>query len=290
MNLRDLQYLVSVADLNHFGKAALACNVSQPTLSMQLKKLEETLDVTLFERTNKHVMITPIGTKIVQRARSVLQETQAMRDIAKTAQDAYGGDFKLGAFPTLAPYYLPLITDHISKKLPALKLWLVEEKTEILLEKLHTGMLDAALIALPITDHDLDHVTLFEDPFYLAVAHAHPLAKQDNIRIEHLAKERVLLLEDGHCLRHQALEVCSLIGMSEHQDFRATSMETLRQMVASGVGITFIPRLAMRAHDGITYIPFEKPALSRTIGLVWRKTSARKTCIKALVELMIKKE
>ncbi len=283
MNLRDLQYLAAVADHRHFGKAARACNTSQPTLSMQLKKLEETLGVQLFERTNKHVMVTPVGEEIVQRARRILHESGEIKAVAKTAQDPYAGNFRLGAFPTLAPYFLPLAVPAIRKKLPKLKLLLIEEKTKSLLERIIAGPLDAALLALPIDEDELETMPLFDDSFLLAVPPNHPLAKRKSIRQSDIAHEQLLLLEDGHCLRAQALEVCSMTGATENQEFRATSLETLRHMVASGVGITLIPKMAMQKSDGIVYIPFAKPAPSRSIGLVWRKTSARKPCIDALV-------
>lgn len=286
MNLRDLQYLAAVADHRHFGRAAEQCHVSQPTLSMQLKKLEDYLGVQLFERSNKHVMPTPIGEQIAARARLITQAAQEMRDLAKTAQDPYAGDFRLGAFPTLAPYFLPQAAPQIAEALPNLKLWLVEEKTESLLSKLAAGTLDAALIALPFDADGLDSAPLFHDPFFLAVPLSHPFAKRKHITQSELKTQPLLLLEDGHCLRSQALEICSLIGASEHQDFRATSLETLRQMVASGMGVTLIPKLAMRDHDGIAYIPFAKPVPARTIGLAWRKTTARRPCIDKIVNLL----
>ena len=285
MNLRDLQYLAVAADLKHFGKAAVACHTSQPTLSMQLKKLEDTLGVQLFERSNKQVMVTPIGEDIAQRARRILREAEGIKEIAKMAQDPYAGEFRLGAFPTLAPYFLPQAVPAIGKKLPKLKLLLVEEKTEMLLERVRAGTLDAALLALPINDDGLETAALFDDPFLLAVPLNHPLAKNKTIRQSDIAGERLLLLEDGHCLRAQTLEVCHMTGAGE-QEFRATSLETLRHMVAAGSGITLIPKLAMRKGDGIAYIPFAKPAPSRTIGLIWRKSSTRKTCIEMLVKVL----
>ena len=286
MNLRDLQYLTAVADHEHFGKAARACNTSQPTLSMQLKKLEETLGVQLFERTNRQVMITPVGEEIAQRARRILREAEEIKAVAKTAQDPYAGEFRLGAFPTLAPYFLPQAVPAIRKKLPKLKLLLIEEKTESLVERLRAGTLDAALLALPVHEDALETMHLFDDAFLLAVPRGHPLAKRNTIRQSDIADERLLLLEDGHCLRAQALEVCSMTGASENQEFRATSLETLRYMVASGVGITLIPEMAMKKGDGIAYIPFARPAPSRSIGLAWRKSSARLLCIKTLAESM----
>lgn len=286
MNLRDLQYLVAVAEHRHFGKAADQCHTSQPTLSMQLKKLEETLGVQLFERTSKKVMITPIGETITAKARHILQESRDIRELAKAAQDPFAGEFRLGAFPTLAPYFLPIAVPAIHKSLPKLKLLLVEEKTPLLLERLKAGTLDAAFLALPIEEDGLETLPLFEDPFLLAVSPKHALAKRKHVSQRDLKGEQLLLLEDGHCLRSQALEVCSLIGSSEHQDFRATSLETLRQMVAAGVGITLMPQLAIGKDTSVRYIPFDGLAPSRTIGLVWRETSARSICIDAIKNII----
>lgn len=288
MNLRDLQYLVAVADAGHFGKAASKCNISQPTLSMQLKKLEEYLGVTLFERTNKQVMITAVGKRIADEARAVLQGAEGIRAIARNAQSPFAGDFRLGAFPTLAPYFLPHAIPAISKALPELRLLLVEDKTADLLRALEAGTLDAALIALPVDAKGLTSQPLFDDPFLLAVPRNHALANRKRVTPEDLQGYPLLLLEDGHCLRDQALEVCSLMGGREQDEFRATSLETLRQMVVAGVGITLIPKLAQREGDGLIYIPFAAPAPLRTIGLVSRKTSARMECVDALASLMKK--
>lgn len=286
MNLRDLQYLVAVADRQHFGKAAEACHTSQPTLSMQIKKLEGQLGVQLFERSNKKVMITPIGELIAAKARRILQDSKDIQDTARAAQDPYAGEFRLGAFPTLAPYFLPQATRAIHKALPKLTLLLVEERTPLLLERLQAGTLDAALLALPVAEDGLRTLPLFDDPFMLAVSPRHALATRARLRQGDLKGEQLLLLEDGHCLRSQALEICSLIGAMQQQEFRATSLETLRQMVAMGVGITLIPKLAMRKNDGIAYVPFCAPAPARTIGLVWRTHAGRQPCIQAISELM----
>lgn len=286
MNIKDLQYLVAVADLKHFGRAAQACNISQPTLSMQLKKLEEYLGVALFERTNKRVFVTQAGQQIVARARHVLQGVKEIRELAKAASSPFAGEFRLGAFPTLAPYFLPQVVPAIHTELPELKLLLVEEKTATLLEQLKNGTLDAALIALPLHDDMLESAKITEDPFLLAVSQSHRLAGRKTVTAADIRSEQLLLLEDGHCLREQALEVCSIMGLGEQQEFRATSLETLRQMVVAGVGITLIPQMARREGDGLVYIPFAGSIPSRTIGLVWRKTSARKTCIEALAGII----
>ncbi len=280
MNLRDLKYLVAVADCKNFSKAAKTCFVSQPALSMQLQKLEDSLGVKLLERNNKRVMVTEVGRDIVERARKILREAEEIEEVAATYHDPFVGKFRLGAFPTLAPYLLPEIVPIITQKYPKLKMFLIEDKTDILINQLKSGQIDAAFLALPIDDDSLEYTQLFKDRFFLAVSYSHHLANQDSINNSDLKNESLLLLEDGHCLREHALDVCSLTGMSEKQDFRATSLETLRQMVASDVGITLIPELAKKDNDGIVYIPFAKNEPSRTICLVWRKTSARKnTCL-----------
>lgn len=288
MNLKDLHYLVAVADTRHFGQAAELCHISQPTLSMQIKKLEEHLGVTLFERTNKQVMTTQVGESIILRARSILREAKEIRDIGRMTQSPFAGEFRLGAFPTIAPYFLPDVIPAVIQQLPDLKLLLKEEKTSVLLESLGQGELDAAVIALPVTQEGLESTILFDDPFLLAVPKGHLLGGRSAVTRQDMMGEELLLLEEGHCLREHALEVCSLIGVPERKDFRATSLETLRQMVRAGVGITLMPRIAMR-DDGLVYIPFKGHAPTRRIGLVWRKTSVRKQCIELLAQLMVKK-
>ncbi len=283
MNLRDLQYLIAVADLRSFNKAAEKCCVSQPALSNQIRKLEETLGVLLFERTNKRVMTTETGEQIVAAARRVLREVDNLHEIANSAQDPLAGRFRLGAFPTLSAYIFPALVPAITAAMPRLKWILIEEKTQVLLEKLHRGELDAALLALPVHDEKLATQALFDDEFLLAVPPGHPLASKTHISQDDLQGHRLLLLEEGHCLRDQALSVCHLAGAEEEQDFRATSLETLRQMVKAGTGITFMPRMAIQpGEQGICYIPFAAPAPRRTIGLVWRKTSARQSAIREL--------
>lgn len=276
MNLRDLQYFVAVAEHGHIGKAAEACHVSQPTLSMQLKKLEEYLGVTLFERTNKQVMITPVGEALLARAQRIGREAAELREAARAAQDPLSGVVRLGLFPTLAPYLLPHIMPAMHTALPKIHWMLVEEKSNVLLEKLHKGELDAAMLALPVVGGEgLDSVALFEEPLRLAVPPSHRLATRDAVTLEDIKGEPLMLLEEGHCLRAQALDVCHLLQISEYTEFQATSLETLRHMVAAGEGITLMPRMAMRAQDGIVYLMLEQDSICRSIGLVWRKSSAR---------------
>jgi len=285
MNLRDLHYIVALADLQNFGQAAERCFVSQPTLSMQIKKLEETLGVQLFERNNKKVIITEAGLAIVASARRILEESQKIRQIAATTQDPLAGNLRLGAFPTLAPYLFPRLVPSIKQQLPNIRLILIEEKTEQLLSQLAKGDLDMALLALPIDDDLFASEALFEDEFWLAVAHEHPLARKSKVEQSDLHGQSLLLLDEGHCLRGHALQVCQINGAHEQQDLRATSLETLRQMVCAGTGITFIPKIALRPDPHIRYIAFDSPP-KRTIGLVWRKTSARTQLIDALRQLI----
>ena len=276
MNLRDLKYIVAVADLKSFVHAAERCFVSQPTLSMQVKKLEETLGVKIFERNNKRVLITEVGARIISTARRALQEISLIEELSKSAQNPLSGRFKLGAFPTLASYVLPALVPQIKKQLPDIRLILVEEKTNTLIQQLKNGELDAALLAAPIKGDYLCAEHLFDDPFKLAVSSQHPLAKQTLVSPEDLVGEPLLLLDEGHCLRDQALQFCQINGPAEEQDVRATSLETLRQMVRANTGITLIPEIAVQRNDkDICYIPFTEPQPKRSIFLVWRKTSPR---------------
>lgn len=286
MNIRDMQYLVAVAEHLHFGQAAEACNVSQPTLSMQLKKLEEFLDVRLFERSNKQVMLTPVGKEILAHARALLSEGEQIKSIARAAKDPLAGEVRLGVFPTLAPYLLPHIMPVIRRKFPKLSLLLVEEKTPILLDQLEHGALEATLLALPVHKHALHIKELFKETFYLAVPTTHPLAAKKSVTYADLANQEMLLLDEGHCLRDQALEVCQTIGIGEAKAFRATSLETLRHMVAAGDAVTLMPELAASPQKGITYVPFAKPVPSRTIGLCWRARGSRSALYQSLGDVI----
>lgn len=287
MNIRDLHYFLAVHDLQHYGKAASVSCVSQPALSMQLKKLEDELGVQLFERTNKRVMTTPVGHQIAEIARNIVMNVDTIKQVAKTAHCPYSGTFKIGAFPTLAPYLFPKIVPRIKRQFPDLTLLLIEEKTQNLISNLTTGKLDAALVALPISGSGLDERLLFSDPFYLAVPNNHRFTKLKSISQKRIANETLWLLDEGHCLREQALSFCSTIQAKENNSFRASSLETLRQMIASGVGITLIPKIAMRKNDGICYIPFSAPAPSRDIGIVWRKNSYRAACIAGIADVIV---
>jgi len=289
MNLRAVHYLVTLADLRHFSKAAEVCHVSQPTLSTQIRKLEDELDVQLVERSPRRVMLTEVGEEIVERARAMLSEADAIRAIARRSKDPHSGTVRIGIFPTLAPYFLPHVVPEIRRRFPRLTLRLYEEKTEDVIEMLRQGRLDAGLLALPIEAEQLTTRALFEEPFMLAVPESHALSSKATITLEDLEQEELLLLEDGHCLREQALEVCHLAGAHEKLDFHATSMETLRQMVAAGTGITLMPVMAVKppvAHtDNLVTRPFSQPGPKRTIGLVWRKSTALGPFLEELAEI-----
>ncbi|MBN8262617.1 MAG: DNA-binding transcriptional regulator OxyR [Xanthomonadales bacterium] len=278
MNLRDLKYLVALADLRHFGKAADACFVSQPTLSTQIRKLEDELGVVLVERAPRKVMLTAAGLDVVQRARRIVADVEQMREAARRSRDPESGTLRLGVFPTLGPYLLPHVVPTLRARFPQLELLLIEEKSDELLQRLREGKLDAALLALPLHDDQLHAEFLFEEPFVLAAPQQHPLARRSTLDAAELSDETLLLLEDGHCLRDQALDVCRLSGAREKSGFRATSLETLRQMVAAGVGVTLLPALSV--HEpiaqpaNIRLVPFRGTAPSRRIALVWRKSSA----------------
>jgi LysR family hydrogen peroxide-inducible transcriptional activator len=287
MNIRDLRYFLAVAELSHFRQAAEQCCVSQPTLSGQIKKLEEELGVTLLERTNRRVMLTDSGEQIARSARRILREVEAIQDIARSSLDPLSGRFRLGAFPTLSTYVFPDLVTRVRQSLPDLRLILIEEKTAVLVERLRHGDIDAALLALPVDDDFLLSEPLFDDEFSLAVPVGHELADLESIDQAALKNYRLLLLEEGHCLRDQALDVCKLNGIAEEQDFRATGLETLRQMVKASTGITLMPNIAIQENEAaIQYVPFTPPAPFRTIGLVWRKTTARQEVIDKLIEYL----
>ncbi|HKQ16591.1 MAG TPA: LysR substrate-binding domain-containing protein [Steroidobacteraceae bacterium] len=288
MNLRDLRYFVALAETRHFGKAAERSYVSQPTLSAQIKKLETYLGVQLIERQPRKVALTETGVKILPIARRIVQESDEIVSLARNEHDPLSGKLKVGLIPTIGPYLLPLITRKLRKQLPRLKLMLYEHQTQPLLEKLRAGDIDLGILALPVPLDGLEARSLYDENFTLAVPTNSPLAKRAHVKIDDLTGETLLLLEDGHCLRDQALDVCSRIDVKESEDYRATSLETLRQMVAAGLGITLLPELATRgpfgSGHGLTVKEFSRPVPSRTVGAVWRKSTARTDAIKAVCD------
>jgi|SRR5690625_502602 len=291
MNLRDLRYLVAVAEHRHFGRAAEACYVSQPTLSTQIKKLEGFLGVQLIERTHRQIMLTPAGREVVARARNILTEVDDMVELCRAAHNPLGGELRLGLIPTFGSYFLPHLVPVWRESLPALRPLLYEDQTARLLERLRQGDLDAAMMAAPVEGQDLMHELLFDEPFVLALPADHPLTEKTAVDLNDLKDCQVLLLDEGHCLRDQALDICKMVGAAREEAFRATSLETLRQMVAAGAGMTLLPVLAAIANtgmpnsDAIVLRPFRDPPPTRQMTLYWRKGSARQEAIRKLGEI-----
>lgn len=282
MNLRDLEYFVKVAELQHFGKAAAACFVSQPTLSMQLRKLEEELNVMLFHRENKKIQITEAGTLLLPKALEMITAAKEIKSMAKTLQDPFALPIHLGVIPTISPYLMPHILLPLKNKLPKLKLILIEEKTQTLLTQLQNNDIDLALLALPIPHHFAEHI-FYEEPFMVAFPKGHAFTLKKAIKPEELAKENLLMLEEGHCLRDQALSFCKHFDPSQ-ETYRAASLETLCQMVALGHGITILPKLAAKNRTDLETRPFTPPIPNRKIGLIWKPNSPRIPLIKAFIE------
>lgn len=286
MNLRDLQYLVALAEHRHFGKASEVCFVSQPTLSAQIKKLEEELGVQLLERNNKQVLITPIGESLIAQAHIILHESHKLRELAKLARDPFAGQFKLGMIPTVGPYLLPHILPLFKQKLPRLELRLYEDKTERIIEQLQQGKLDAGILALPIENKNLIQRELFREHFYVALPKNHPLSHKKVVKLKDLNNENLLLLEEGHCLADQVVEICNTVKIKSQEDYRATSLEMLRHMVAIGAGLTLIPALTTTSQSMVHVKSLAAPTPSRVVGMIWRKQQAKQACCEIMVKLI----
>jgi LysR family hydrogen peroxide-inducible transcriptional activator len=293
MTLTELKYIVAVARARHFGHAAEACFVAQPTLSVAIKKLEDELGVTLFERGGSEVSVTPIGAQIVAQAERVLEQTAAIKELAKQNKDPLAGPLRLGVIYTIAPYLLPPLVKLMIDKVPQMPLVLQENFTTKLIEQLRQGELDAAIMALPLPEHGLLVQTLYDEPFIVAVPRHHPWAERKEIPAEDLKKETMLLLGNGHCFRDQVLEVCpemarfSSGGNGMQRTFEGSSLETIRHMVASGIGLTVLPRASVKDMNDptgmISFVPFAPPAPSRRVVIAWRKSFTRRAAIDAIV-------
>ncbi len=286
IKLRDLEYLVAVDQHKHFGRAAEACFVSQPTLSGQIMKLEEQLQLQLLERHKRSVMLTPAGEVLVREAKRVLQAAESFEATAESLLDPLAGDIHIGLIPTLAPYLLPHIMESLRAELPKLHFFLYEDRTKKLLRDLNEGRLD--VLILPYLDEmeSFERYELFAEKLLLATPADHPLAKKKSVTLQDLEGERVLTLEDGHCLRDQAMGYCFAAGAKEDQQFRATSLETLRYMVATGMGVTLMPQLATlnrQGDKGIRYVPFKDPAPNREVCLLMRPNYTRTPVVRKLV-------
>ncbi len=301
MTLTELKYIVAVAREKHFGKAAEACFVSQPTLSVAIKKLEDELEVKLFERSANEVTVTPLGEEIVRQAQSVLEQAAAIKEIAKRGKDPLSGPLKLGVIYTIGPYLLPDLVRQAIDRTPQMPLMLQENFTARLLEMLRTGEIDCAIMAEPFPDTGLALAPLYDEPFLVAVPSTHPLATHEAINAQELKRETMLLLGTGHCFRDHVLEVCpefarfSSDAEGIRKSFEGSSLETIKHMVAAGMGVTVVPRLSVpkdaleaksrrRKDDGayVKYIPFEGDPPTRRVVLAWRRSFTRYEAIAAL--------
>ncbi len=301
MTLTELKYIVAVAREKHFGKAADACHVSQPTLSVAIKKLEEELEVKLFERNANEIAVTPLGEDIIRQAQSVLEQADSIREIARRGKDPLDGPLRLGIIYTIGPYLLPDLVRQAIDRTPQMPLMLQENFTARLLEMLRTGEIDCAIMAEPFPDTGLAVAPLYDEPFFVAVPSTHPLAEREAINAQELKRETMLLLGTGHCFRDHVLEVCpefarfSSDAEGIRKSFEGSSLETIKHMVAAGMGITVVPRLSIpkdametrtrrRKDDAafVKYIPFEGEPPTRRVVLAWRRSFTRYEAIAAL--------
>ena len=290
MTLTELRYIVAVAREKHFGRAAEACFVSQPTLSVSIKKLEEELGVRIFERGANEVSVTPLGDEIVRQAQSVIEQAAGIKEIAKRRKDPLTGPLRLGVIYTIGPYLLPDLVRQAIERVPQMPLMLQENFTARLLDMLRTGELDCAIMAEPFPDSGLAIAPLYDEPFMIAVPKKHALAKRKSVSAEELKQETMLLLGTGHCFRDHVLEVCpefarfSSDAEGIRKSFEGSSLETIKHMVASGMGVTVVPQLSVppEAQTHLAYVNFTDPVPSRRVVLAWRRSFTRYEAIAAL--------
>ncbi len=277
--LRQLRYLEALAEHRHFGRAAEACFVTQSTLSAGLQELEQTMGVTLVERTKRWVMLTPLGTEVARRGAALLRDAKDIVDMVQATLEPLSGPLRLGVIPTIAPYLLPRLLRPLRRRFPALRLYLHEDMTARLLQDLAEGRIDAALLAFPYAADGIASAHILDDPFLLVCPPDHPLAAKPRLDAADLQPDTLLLLEEGHCLREHALAACHLPLTRTGETVRGTSLQTVIQMAASGLGVTLLPRMAVEAGavagTGLLVKPLESDAPMRTVGLAWRKTSPR---------------
>ena len=276
--MKQLEYLAALADTRHFGRASERCHVTQSTLSAGIRDLESVLGTAVAERSNRRVLITRVGMQIAERAKALLRDAEEVMELARAGRSPMTGEMCLGVIPTIGPFYLPRVLPALRERFPELTLYLREEQTAPLLSRLEDGELDAALIALPYDFGNLATEVIFEDEFLFACDRTHTLAGAGEVSLEALAGERLLLLEEGHCLRGHALDVCRMVDRRARAQFEASSLHTLVQMAAAGIGVTLVPRLAVDAQIALgTELSLSRLAApaSRQIGLAWRRTSLR---------------
>lgn len=278
--------MVKTDELNSFTKASRVCGVSQSALSIQIKKVEEKLGLQIFERDRNTLLTTKNGEIIVQRARNIVEEYEKMLQFATNSQDVFAGDFRLGGFPTLAPYYFYKIVRKITRNFEKLDLMLEEQRSAELVKNLEAGEIDAAFLTMPVKSKELTGRKIFCEPFYLGVPEDHRLACTQSVSLKSLYGEKVILLDEEHCLRDLMLEICRIAGAFESGSFQAASLEILRQMVRIGSGIAFFPEIAVRKNDGLTYIRIED-APRREIGLFWRESYYRDELMEKICKVLV---
>lgn len=287
MNIRDFEYLVALAEHNHFRKAAEACFVSQPTLSGQIRKLEDELGTALLERSSRKVLFTDAGLQLVDQAKRILAEIKLFREMASGQSGEMVGPMHIGFIPTVGPYVLPKIIPSLKEQFPQLELFLHEAQTHELVRRLQDGKLDCLMLAAVSETEQFKEITLYDEPMSLAVPCDHEWSQHDSIDMQHLNGKTVLMLGDGHCLRDQALGFCFAAGAKDDDRFKATSLETLRNMVAAGAGITLLPDLALpkeKQKDGVCYISAQNPTPSRRVVLAYRPGSPLRGRFEQLAE------
>jgi len=293
MNLRDLKYIIAVSETRHFGKAAQRCFVSQPTLSGQIKKLEAELGIAIFERTNRSVEVTPIGESIIRLANTMIEQADAIVQLAQAHQDPLAGPLRVGAIPTLSPYLMPLILQPLQKQHPKMRMVLSEEQTETLVDRLLHHQIDAALLATPVEQEELASFALFDEPFWVAYPRKHEFYEKEKITRRDIDHENLLLLAEGHCLADQAMDICHLHERQQQgdmADLRAASLETLIQLVSAGFGITLVPALAMlgswTSGSGVVAQPLNWSNAKRRIVIAYRRSFPRHAAIEALATII----
>lgn len=279
--IKQLRYLCSVVEHGHFGKAARACHVSQSTLSAGILELEEVLGVSLLERNNRNLVLTGVGEAVVERARGLILDVEDLVSLCQASARPFSGILRLGVIPTIAPYMLPGLLQALRTAHPEFRPFIREDQSQPLIDALHRGELDVLLLALPFPAEGVETMTLFQDRFHLATPPQHPLAGHSSVNTEDLKGEELLLLEDGHCLREHALEACKLRDSEVAMPYQATSLTTVVQMVASGIGLTLLPEMALKAGvvpaSEVAITAFGDEGVSRDIGLMWRRKTPRQT-------------
>ncbi len=289
-SIKQLKYLCAVAEQKHFSKAAEACHVTQSTLSAAIQELESQLGVVIFERSKKNVLITPLGERLLHQARIILGDVEDFVSLAKSHDEALAGEIRLGVIPTIGPFLLPHLLADLRKRYTKLKLFLKEDLSAQLVQRLQQGDLDLIILAFPYATPDMETLTLFRDEFLLCLPQGHALEKSKNVRQQQLRGEKLLLLEEGHCLRDHALEACKLESADTDLVYQGTSLHTLVQMVANGLGVTLLPAMAVEADVlGETHLPlkhFGNENVSREIGMAWRKSDPRREDYRLLAEFI----